>query len=62
VTFYYLGGGVGAIVADRFWHWAGWRGCVALFGAVAFVSLGMALVSSRPTDQLHSEEAEVVAD
>jgi predicted MFS family arabinose efflux permease len=62
VTFYYLGGGLGAIVADRFWHWAGWHGCVALFGAVALVSLGLALVSSRPTDLLHSEEAEVVAD
>jgi MFS transporter, YNFM family, putative membrane transport protein len=62
VTFYYLGGGVGAIVADRFWHRAGWHGCVGLFAAVALVSLKLALLSNRPTDQLQTDDVEVVAD
>jgi MFS family permease len=62
ITFYYLGGGIGATVTDWFWQRAGWPGCVALFAAMAFASLTMAILSSRPTDQLHSEEAEVLAD
>jgi YNFM family putative membrane transporter len=62
VTFYYLGGAVGATVTGWSWQWAGWRGCVALLGAVAVVSLGLALLSSRPTDRLATEEAELVGD
>ncbi len=62
VTFYYLGGAAGATVSGWFWQWAGWHGCVALLSAMAVVSLGMALLSSRPADQLHGEEAEIVAD
>ena len=38
------------------------RGCVAVLGAVAVVSLGLALLSSRPGEQLQGEEAEIVAD
>jgi len=62
VTFYYLGGGLGATVTGWFWERAQWRGCVAVLGAVAVVSLGLALLSSRPGEQLHGEEAEIVAD
>jgi MFS transporter, YNFM family, putative membrane transport protein len=62
VTFYYLGGAAGATVSGWFWQWAGWHGCVALLSTMAVVSLGMALLSSRPADQLHGEEAEIVAD
>jgi len=69
VTFYYLGGGLGATVTGWFWERAQWRGCVAVLGAVAVVSLGLAVVSlglallsSRPGEQLRGEEAEIVAD
>jgi MFS transporter, YNFM family, putative membrane transport protein len=61
VTFYYLGGGLGATVIGCLWERAQWRGCVAALGAVAVVSLGLALLSSRG-DQLYGEEAEIVAD
>ena len=62
VTFYYLGGGLGATVTGWFWERAQWRGCVAVLGAMAVVSLGLALLSSRPGERLHGEEAEIVAD
>ncbi|HVP53326.1 MAG TPA: MFS transporter [Terriglobales bacterium] len=62
VTFYYLGGSLGATATGWFWQWAQWRGCVAILGTVAVVSLGLALLSSRPGEQLHGEEAEIVGD
>lgn len=62
VTFYYLGGGAGATVTGWFWRWEGWHGCVALLAGVSVASLGLALLSSRPADQLHVEDAEVIAD
>ncbi|MFI5111356.1 MAG: MFS transporter [Terriglobales bacterium] len=62
VTFYYLGGSMGAVVTGWCWQWARWRGCVALLAAAACVSLGLALLSSRPGEKLHPEEAEIVAD
>jgi MFS transporter, YNFM family, putative membrane transport protein len=48
VTFYYLGGTIGATVTDWFWHWKGWPGCTALLAAVSLLSLGLAWSSSRP--------------
>lgn len=62
VTFYYLGGSAGATLTDWFWHWKGWPGCVVLLGAVGLLSLWLALLSSRPVDQLDSSEIELVGD
>ncbi len=62
VTFYYFGGGVGATVTGWFWEWKRWHGCVLALGTMAVISLGLALLSSRPGEQLHPEEAEIVAD
>jgi predicted MFS family arabinose efflux permease len=60
VTFYYLGGSLGAWVTGWFWVWAGWPGCVALLGAVSLTSLGMAYLSSQPHEKLALEDAEPV--
>ena len=62
VTFYYLGGGIGAMLTDWFWRWKGWSGCVLLFAAVSLVSLWLGMLSSRPLDQLDSAEIELVGD
>ncbi len=62
VTFYYLGGSVGATLTDLFWRWEGWPGCVLLLGVVSLLSLWLARVSSRPLDQLDSAEIELVGD
>jgi MFS transporter, YNFM family, putative membrane transport protein len=62
VTFYYLGGSLGATLTDLFWRWKGWPGCVVLFGGVSLVSLWLARLSSRPLDQLDSAEIELVGD
>lgn len=60
VTFYYLGGSLGATLTDWFWRRAAWPGCVALLGVVSLLSLWLARVSSRPFDQLDSAEIELV--
>lgn len=60
VTFYYLGGSLGAWVTGWFWVWAGWPGCVALLGAISLISLVMAYLSSRPHESLALEDAEPV--
>jgi YNFM family putative membrane transporter len=60
VSFYYLGGSVGATLTDWFWRWEGWPGCVILLGGASLVSLWLARISSRPLDQLHPAEIEVV--
>jgi predicted MFS family arabinose efflux permease len=60
VTFYYLGGTIGATITDWFWRWHGWPGCVALLGAVSFVSLWLALASSRPAEPVDTIEIELV--
>jgi YNFM family putative membrane transporter len=60
VTFYYLGGSLGAWVTGWFWVWNGWRGCVLLLTAVSLVSLVMAYLSSRPDEALALEGAEPV--
>ncbi len=62
VTAYYLGGGVGATVTDWFWRWQRWPGCVLLLIAVAVLSLGLALLSSRPQERLDTSEVELVGD
>ena len=62
VTFYYLGGSVGATLTDFFWRWKSWLGCVVLFGGVSLVSLWLARISSRPLDRLDSAEIESVGD
>ncbi len=62
VTFYYLGGSVGATLTDFFWRWAAWPGCVGLLGGVSLLSLWLARLSSRPLDRLDSSEIELVGD
>jgi predicted MFS family arabinose efflux permease len=62
VTFYYLGGTLGATLTDWFWRWQAWPGCVLLLGAVSLLSLWLALISSRPLDHLDSAEIELLAD
>ena len=62
VTFYYLGGTAGATLTGLFWRWKGWPGCVAMLGVVSLVSLWLARISSRPSDQLDSAEIELVGD
>ncbi|MGA9643930.1 MAG: MFS transporter [Terriglobales bacterium] len=62
VTFYYLGGSLGATLTDWFWNWKKWPGCVTLFAGVSLVSLWLARQSSRPTDELDSAEIELVGD
>ena len=62
VTFYYLGGSVGATLTDWFWRWKGWPGCVALMTTVSLVSVALARISSRPMDTLDSAEIELVGD
>jgi predicted MFS family arabinose efflux permease len=62
VTFYYLGGSVGATLTDWFWRWKRWPGCVALLGTVSLLSLLLARLSSRSTNQLDSAEIESLGD
>lgn len=62
VTFYYLGGGVGAIVTDWFWRAWRWPGCVALLGAVAVFTLIASILSSRAHEALPHVEPEIVGD
>jgi predicted MFS family arabinose efflux permease len=54
VTFYYLGGSLGATLTDWFWHWQDWPGCVAVLGGVSLLSLWLARMSSRQVDGLES--------
>lgn len=56
VTFYYLGGSLGATLTDWFWRWKRWPGCVGLLAVVSFGSLWMARMSSRPTERLDPTE------
>lgn len=62
VTFYYLGGSLGATLTGWFWQWKKWAGCVALMAAVSVLSLLLARLSSRPLDLLDSSEIESVGD
>jgi MFS family permease len=47
VTFYYVGGSLGAIVTGWTWVADGWRSCVLLLIGVAAIGLMMGFVSSR---------------
>lgn len=49
VTFYYIGGSLGAIVTGWTWMAGGWPPCVFLMVGVAGMSLAMAFASSRKT-------------
>jgi MFS transporter, YNFM family, putative membrane transport protein len=60
VTFYYLGGSLGATITGWFWRWAGWPGCVALLGAISLFSFALARLSSRSADLLDTSEIEFV--
>jgi len=60
VTFYYLGGSMGATVTDLFWNWKGWPGCIGLFAAISIASLWFARLSSHPSDELDSAEIKLV--
>jgi predicted MFS family arabinose efflux permease len=62
VTFYYLGGSLGAAVTGWFWQWKHWPGCVALLSAMSLVSLTFALLSIRRDEHLDLELAEPVGD
>jgi predicted MFS family arabinose efflux permease len=46
VTFYYIGGGLGAIVTGWAWVAGGWPHCVYLLMGVSGLALVMAYVSS----------------
>jgi YNFM family putative membrane transporter len=62
VTFYYLGGALGATLTDWFWQHDGWPGCVAFLGVGGVASLALAFLSSRPHEVLPHAEPEVVGD
>lgn len=56
VTFYYLGGSLGATLTAWFWHWKKWPGCIGLLAAISILSLGLALSSGRSTNRMASQE------
>lgn len=62
VTFYYLGGSLGAAITGWFWEWKGWPGCVALLSLMSLASLSLALLSSRPSESLDTSLVEPVGD
>lgn len=62
VTFYYLGGTVGAMATDWFWQRAAWPGCVALLGGVSLLSVLLARASSWPQEKLDTSEIELVGN
>ncbi len=62
VTFYYLGGTIGATVTDWFWRRAAWPGCVALLGTVSIASVVLARASSWPQEKLDTSDIELVGD
>jgi sugar phosphate permease len=43
VSFYYVGGSLGAVLPAGLWHRAGWPGCVGLVVSVQCVMLAIAL-------------------
>jgi MFS family permease len=58
VTFYYIGGGAGAVVPGYAWTLAGWPGCVAIVSVVVALVAGLAVLfwrdppAQRPPDTL----------
>ncbi len=57
VTFYYIGGSLGAIVTGWTWVADGWRACVWLLMGVATIALLMGFVSSRKTGESQMSSA-----
>ncbi len=60
VTFYYLGGTIGATLTDWFWQRLGWPGCIAFLVGVSLVSVVLARASSRPLGRFAATEVELV--
>jgi YNFM family putative membrane transporter len=48
VTFYYIGGSLGATVPAWFWLQGGWPACVGLLAAISAVTLVFGLLGARP--------------
>ncbi len=48
VTFYYIGGSVGATLPAWFWAKGGWPACVGLLAAISAVTLVFGLLGARP--------------
>lgn len=42
-TFYYLGGGAGAVLPGYFYHWGGWTAAAAFIAGVQVLTVGLAL-------------------
>jgi MFS family permease len=55
VTFYYIGGSLGAIVTGWAWAAAAWRGCVMLLLCVGTLALGLGFESSRKSLAVSTE-------
>ena len=51
VTFYYIGGSIGATLPAWFWEKGGWPACVTLLATVSMGTLAMALLSARTAGQ-----------
>jgi predicted MFS family arabinose efflux permease len=49
VTFYYIGGSLGAIVTGWAWAAGAWHGCVWLLMSVGVLALALGFASSRKT-------------
>jgi len=62
VTFYYLGGSVGATLMDWFLTLERVAGGVALLGEVSLASLWLARLSSRSLEQPGAAEIELIGD
>jgi len=62
VTFYYLGGSLGATITGWFWRWAAWPGCVALLVGISLLSFSLARISSHDGQPLDSPQMELVGD
>jgi len=60
VTFYYLGGSVGATLTDWFWRWKRWPGCVGLLGLVSLLSVVLSHLSTRSGEGMEGPTLQVV--
>lgn len=60
VTFYYLGGSIGATLTDWFWRWKRWPGCVGLLGFVSLLSVLLSRLSTRSGEGLEGPTLQVV--
>lgn len=51
VTFYYIGGSIGATLPAWFWQKGGWPACVGLLSAVSLATLVLGILSAQPRGQ-----------